>query len=66
MQLEPRRTRSMLSRLDNGLLVVGAIVAAIGALVILGWVLHTVFFLIKVALVAAVFGLVFKAVTSRR
>jgi hypothetical protein len=55
--LEPRR-RSTLSKLDDWLLVVVVAVAAVFALQIISWLIGTVFFLVKVAVVAAVIGLV--------
>jgi hypothetical protein len=53
-----RRTRSTLDVLDNGLLVVVGVVAALVLLKIVGFIAGTVFFLVKLALVA---GAVFVA-----
>jgi hypothetical protein len=64
--LEPHRpTRSTLDKLDDALLVGVVVVVAIVALQLVGWVLGTVFFLVKVAAVALVAGLVIAWVNRR-
>ena len=63
--LEPRG-RSTLSRLDDWALVVIGLVAGLIVLAVISFVVHTVIFLLKVAIVAAVAGLVFRAVVNRR
>lgn len=50
----PERQRSTLAKMDNALLVVGAVVVGFLALRMLGWIVGTVFFVVKVALVAFV------------
>ena len=61
-----RRRISALSRLDDGLLIVVAVVGVIMALAVLGWIIHIAAAILKIAVLAAVFGLVFRVVTARR
>ena len=61
-----RKSSSTLSRMDDGLLVVVAIIGVVIALSIFGFVVHLFALLFKVAILAAVAGLVFKAVSRRR
>lgn len=63
--LEPRR-RSTLDRLDDWLLVGVVAVLAVLALNVLGWIFGAVVFLVKVAVVAAVVGLVIAYGNRRR
>jgi energy-coupling factor transporter transmembrane protein EcfT len=63
--LEKRRSSS-LSRLDDGILVVAAIVGVILLFTVIGWIFHTVMFLFKLALAAAVVGVVFRFFAGRR
>jgi hypothetical protein len=65
MALQQRRW-SRLSKLDDALLVVGAVVGVFVLFAVVGWVVHAVLFLIKVAVVAVVFGLIVRAVVGRR
>jgi Flp pilus assembly protein TadB len=68
MQLEPRKDsdKSIMSRLDDFLLIAVAVAAGLVAFTVLGWVLHTVLFLVKVAVAAVVFGLIVRLVVGRR
>ncbi len=61
--LEPRR--STLDRLDDWLLVGVIAVVAVLALQVLGWVFGAIVFLVKVAVVAAVVGLVVAYINRR-
>ena len=54
MSLPERRRSTTIDRLDNAVLVVAVQVAANLALKLLGWVVGTVFFFIKLLVVAAV------------
>lgn len=65
MQLE-RRNRSTLSKLDDGLLIAAGVVGVIVLFAVVGWVIHAVLFLLKIAVVAVVFGLIVRAVAGRR
>jgi hypothetical protein len=65
MQLE-RRNRSTLAKLDDGLLIVAGVVGVIVLFAVVGWVIHAVLFLVKIAVVAVVFGLIVRAVAGRR
>jgi hypothetical membrane protein len=59
------RRRSTISRLDDGLLIVVAVVAALFVFSLLTWVIHAVAFIVKVAVIAAVVALVVRAVNRR-
>jgi len=61
-----RRRRSNLAVADNALLIVGAVVAAFVALSMLGWIVHTVAFLVKFALIAFVIAAAVRFATRRR
>jgi hypothetical protein len=50
----PSRSRSALATLDTGLLVVVGVVAALVVLKIVGFIAGTVFFLVKLAVLAGV------------
>jgi len=60
-----QRRRSTLSKLDDGLLIAVVVVGAVFALAVAGLVVHTLFFLLKVAVVGLVIGLVVRAVNRR-
>jgi hypothetical protein len=61
-----RRKGSTVSKLDDALLVVLGVVAVLAVFTVVGWIMHAVFFLVKVAIAAVVFGLIVRAVASRR
>jgi hypothetical protein len=60
-----RRQRSTLSKLDDALLVGVVVVVALVGLQLLSWVIGTVWFLVKVAAVAAVAALAWTWVSRR-
>jgi len=60
------RRRSALDRLDDGLLVVAALVGLVILFAVVGWVVHTVLFFVKVAIVAAFIGLIVRLVARNR
>ena len=64
------RKRSTLETLDNWLLVVVGVVAVFFVLNVIGWIMGAVFgfvwFLVKVAIAAAVVGVVFSIASGRR
>jgi hypothetical protein len=60
------RRRSVLDRLDDGLLVIVALVGVVILFSVVGWVIHTVLFFVKVALVAVFIGLIVRLVARRR
>jgi hypothetical protein len=60
------RRRSALDRLDDGLLVIVALVGAVILFAVVGWVIHTVLFFVKVAIVAVFIGLIVRLVARRR
>jgi hypothetical protein len=62
--LEPRR--STLAVLDNALLVVVVVVAALVVLKVIGFIAGTVFFLIKLGIVAGVIYAIVRLLTRRR
>ena len=62
----PERRRSTLQTLDSGLLVVVGIVAALVVLKVVGFIAGTVFFLIKVALLAGAVYVVLRLFLRRR
>ena len=66
MNLERRKTGSQLDRLDNWALVAVAVVGAIFALKVLGWVIGTIMFAAKIAVVVAVAAFVWRLVAGRR
>ena len=60
------RTRSTLEVLDTGLLVVVGVVAALVALKVVGFIAGTVFFLVKLALLAGAVYVALRLVVRRR
>src|SRR5207244_5759572 len=65
--LEPRnRRRSTLDRLDDGLLVVAGIVGVLLVLQVVSWVVGTVLFVIKLAVVAAVVFVILRVLAAVR
>ena len=60
-----QRRRSTLSKLDDGLLVVAIVVGVVIALSILGFVIHTIFWLARLAIIGLVIGLVVRFVSRR-
>ncbi|TML38457.1 MAG: hypothetical protein E6G27_14220 [Actinobacteria bacterium] len=65
--LEPRnRRRSTLDRLDDGLLVVVAIVGVFLLLQVVSWAVGTILFAVKLAIVAVVVGLVLRLIAALR
>ena len=65
--VEPaRRRRSTLDVLDNGLLVVVGVVVALVLLKVVGFIAGTVFFLVKLALLAGAVYVVLRLLTRRR
>ncbi|HMC41881.1 MAG TPA: hypothetical protein VKI20_02645 [Acidimicrobiales bacterium] len=65
--LEPRnRRRSTLDRLDDGLLVVAGIVGVLLVLQVVSWVVGTVLFVIKLAVVAAVVFVILRVLAALR
>ena len=70
VELERRRSaRSTLDKLDNALLIVAGFVAVVVALSLVGWVIGVitgiVWFLMKVAVVGLILGLIVRAVSKR-
>ncbi len=61
-----RRRRSTLAVADNALLVVGAVVAAFVVLSMFGWIVSTIGFLVKFALIAFVVAVAFRFATRGR
>lgn len=62
----PERRRSTLEAVDNGLLVVVGVIAALVVLKIVGFIAGTVFFLVKLALLAGAVYLVLRLVVRRK
>ena len=62
--LEPRR--SALDRLDDGLLVVAALVGVVVLFAVVGWIVSTIVFFVKLALVVVFIGLIVRFFTRRR
>ena len=62
----PERRRSTLEVFDSGLLVVVGIIAALVVLKIVGLIAGTIFFLVKLALLAGAVYLVLRLVTRRK
>ena len=60
------RRRSVLDRLDDGLLVIVALVGVVILFSVVGWVIHTVVFFVKLALVAVFIGLIVRLVARNR
>jgi energy-coupling factor transporter transmembrane protein EcfT len=60
------RRRSVVDRLDDALLVVVALVGVVVLFSVVGWVVNTVVFFVKVALVAVFIGLIVRLVARRR
>jgi len=60
------RRRSALDRLDDALLVIVALVGVVILFAVVGWVIHAVLFVVKVALVAVFIGLIVRLVARRR
>ena len=63
--LEPRR-RSTLASLDNALLVVVSVVAVLVVLKVVGFIAGTVFFFVKLAVLAAVVFVALRLVAGAR
>lgn len=63
--LPDRQRRSTLSRVDNGLLVVGAVVAVFLFFQLLSAIVGTIMFAVKVAIVAGVVVLAARLLRSR-
>jgi hypothetical protein len=59
------RRRSALDRLDDGLLVVVALVGVILLFTVIGWLVNTVVFFVKLALVAVFIGLIVRFVARK-
>jgi energy-coupling factor transporter transmembrane protein EcfT len=59
------RRRSALDRLDDGLLVVVALVGVILLFTVIGWLVNTVVFFVKLALVAVFIGLIARFVARK-
>jgi hypothetical protein len=59
------RRRSALDRLDDGLLVVAALVGVVVLFVVIGWIVNTVVFFLKLALVAVFIGIIVRFMTRR-
>ena len=59
------RRRSALDRLDDGLLVVVALVGVILVFTVIGWLVNTVVFFVKLALVAVFIGLIARFVARK-
>jgi hypothetical protein len=59
------RRRSTLSKLDDGLLIVAIVVGVVFALSILSLVVHAVFWMLKLAVIALVIAFVFRLVNRR-
>lgn len=64
--VEPRRRRSTLEVLDTGLLVVVGVVAALLVLKVIGFIAGTVFFLVKLALLAGAIFVALKLLVRRK
>ena len=64
--VEPSRTRSTLEILDTGLLVVVGVIAALVVLKVIGFIAGTVFFLVKLALLAGAIFVVLKLLVRRK
>ena len=64
--LERRTSKSTLSKVDDVLLVVVVAVVALAALQVVGWVIGTIWFLVKAAIVVALAALAVGYVTRRR
>jgi hypothetical protein len=64
MELERRRS-SGLDRLDDLALVVVAVVGALFALKVLGWVIGTVLFVVKVAVIATIAFVLLRLIARR-
>ena len=60
------RRRSALDRLDDGLLVIVALVGVVILFAVVGWVIHTVLFFVKLAIIAVFVGLIVRVVARRR
>ena len=65
MNLERRKSGS-LDRIDDSALVAVAVVGVIFALKILGWVIGTVLFAVKIAIIVAVVAGVWRLVNHRK
>jgi hypothetical protein len=61
----PERRRSTLDRLDDGLLLVAALVGVVVLFAVIGWVVNTVVFFVKLALVAVFVGLIVRFFARR-
>jgi hypothetical protein len=60
------RRRSALDRLDDGLLVVAALVGVIVVFAVIGWIVSTIVFFVKLALLAVFVGLIVRFMIRRR
>jgi hypothetical protein len=60
------RRRSALDRLDDGLLVVAALVGVVVLFAIIGWIVNTIVFFLKLALLAVFVGLIVRFIARRR
>jgi hypothetical protein len=61
----PERRRSTLDIADNALLVVGAIMVGLIALKLIGIIVGTVFFAIKIAIIVFIIAAAFRFATGR-
>ena len=64
--VEPRNKRSTLEVLDTGLLVVVGVIAALVVLKVVGFIAGTVFFLVKLALLAGAIFVAVKLLVRRK
>jgi hypothetical protein len=64
--VEPSRRRSTLEVLDTGLLVVVGVIAALVVLKVIGFIAGTVFFLVKLALLAGAIFVALKLLVRRK
>jgi hypothetical protein len=60
------RRRSALDRLDDGLLVVAALVGVVVLFAVIGWIVNTVVFFLKLALIAVFIGIIVRFISRRR
>ena len=60
------RRRSTLDRLDDGLLVIAALVGVVLVFTVIGWLIHAVLFFVKLAVIALFIGLVVRLAARRR
>lgn len=62
--LEPRR--STLARVDDALGVAVVVLAALAVLSVIGWLVHTLFFFVKLAVLAVMVALAVRIFARRR